>query len=752
MTLQWRKMRHPALLLAFLLAAWSGHAAEEMAPAEPAPAEPAPGKPAPAERAPAEAAAGETVADYGTVLPGAEPLLDHGAVVAVRIVGRHGFERRPLAGAIVRVFDEDTSPDTVRPPLLAETRADEHGFANLPTRGFEETWVHLVAEAPGYGVAWRFTAAESWPEEMVLVPAENHELLVLDPFGRPLPGAEITLFPCCPHSPALLSATTDEAGRAILGGWTPGDDFSANLWIRAEGVDPGPYDLPEHLVVHPVATLDTRPGRTARGVVLDEEGCPLAGAAVRVSGYPRGPAETTDAEGAFALRGIPEGRSITIYDPRASWLQGPALIVDEFSEEVPLRAVLRRGHPVSLAEGEPRHTVSIHVRSGSECPVTATRLSDGFTASATAVEFPGGIGVLPAARLAVPAGRYRIEAGGGFSGFERETTEAELPTPDHDPIRLSVRSSPEFELEPPGSEEPDWIVLQIPGLARRIDRRNVTVHLPAEAPAGVRLVFRGPRWWTGFAPVGAPEDGRRRARWSLPEPTTIRVLARDGAGEIPAAETFLGTENSESQDPDSSTGSRTLTTGYAGRHRLWVTAPGRQTRTIEVDLPAAAGTELDLGEVLLGRTTERRILVRHADGTAVEAAFFSDGERRRPIPVDAEEGATLTLGPEPEQFEVMAAGHFPRCVALGLSSPPVIEFPAGRITLHVRDASGAGLRAVVYIDGERFTAEDGSLAVLGVPVGKHVLLVGASDHVGQVRRIDLAEGEAREIDAVLRPR
>jgi hypothetical protein len=699
--------------------------------------------------APAVHAEEELVSEYAAVLPGAEPLLDCGKVIAVRILGREGGVRRPLPGAVLSVYDEDTSPSTVRPPLLARATADEHGFANVTFDALEGGAVHLVAEAAGFGVGWRFYL----PEEIVLEPAPEHSLLVLDPFGRPLPGAEVEVFPCCPHSPAVRAAVTDAAGRAVLDGWTEGDSFSPQLWIRAEGVDPGPYDLDERLVGQPAATVCTRPGRTARGVVLDEEGRPVPGAAVRADNYPRGPAEKADADGWFTLRGVPEGASVFVFDPRTPWPAWPAFTVAEFSEDVPLRIVLRRGRPTTLAEGEPRHTVEVQTPAG--CPVTLTRLTDGFTATGAAL-YAGGEGFAGICRLAVPTGPYRAEVGGGFSRFLRLTTAARLPAPEDRPVRLLPIEPSKLVLDVPESPAVDWpneIWLQIPGRAARVVGKRDVVWLPAEGPAGVRIRAREPYWREEVVPVGEEVGDERKATWRPPAPVTVRVLARDEAGEVPEAETFLGTENSELPDFEGGAGSRTMTVILAGRHRLWVAAPGRQTKYLDVDLPAAPGSVVDLGEVVLARTAERRIHVRDADGRGLPARLTDDElPGWPPIEVAEDAGAAVVLGPEPAFFTVAVEGCLPMRVALEIASPAEIVLPAGRLTLRVRDAAGADLEAVAYLDAERFASEEGPLTIRGIPDGPHTLIIGAPDCIGQVRRIVFRDGEAYEIDVVLRPR
>jgi hypothetical protein len=71
------------------------------------------------------------------------------------------------------------------------------------------------------------------------------------------------------------------------------------------------------------------------------------------------------------------------------------------------------------------------------------------------------------------------------------------------------------------------------------------------------------------------------------------------------------------------------------------------------------------------------------------------------------------------------------------------------ITGEVRGEDGRLLPAVVYVDSYRFEFPDGRIAVRAVPAGPHVVIVGARDHRGDVRRVVIERGEVRSASVVL---
>ena len=60
--------------------------------------------------------------------------------------------------------------------------------------------------------------------------------------------------------------------------------------------------------------------------------------------------------------------------------------------------------------------------------------------------------------------------------------------------------------------------------------------------------------------------------------------------------------------------------------------------------------------------------------------------------------------------------------------------------------------ALSIVDAYRYEDPEGGIAVRGLPPGPHLVVVGARDHVGEVRRVVLKEGETRRLDVRLPPR
>jgi len=218
-----------------------------------------------------------------------------------------------------------------------------------------------LAESASFGLVVR---AEGWvgerrgglrpagdPVEFVLAAGEAVTGIVVDPAGRPVPGALVAAGPTVAElgegivlsvgghfgeeTAVLPVATSDAAGAFSLAGIPPGrfsihashDRYSPshplNLMQGQEGI-----------------TLELRPNTVVEGRVVDESGAPVAGASVRSmsgmlfgDGPRRGGEAETDESGAFRLEGLSPGQIHLI--ARA--------------EDRPLRGT---PEPVTVGEGE----------------------------------------------------------------------------------------------------------------------------------------------------------------------------------------------------------------------------------------------------------------------------------------------------------------------------------------------------------------------------------------------------------------
>ncbi len=685
---------------------------------------------------------------YATVLPGCEPVDAFGqrSVVAVRLVRGTGGGLVPMPGGTVCFFTEE--PLGAR--RLGSAVTDEFGFANLPRPEDAEECAHWLFEGPGAGYRHEFSpfdGLDAW--NLDLPGGADRRYRVLDPVGAPLAGARVEVFLGCPHAPAARIGVTGPDGVVDLPNLPEG---AGDFWIVAPGVRPGPYWPEEQRVGRGPPEILTEPGRTAAGVVLDERGAPLAGVVVRRIGYDRGPQARTDAAGRFTLAGLADGDPVGFFLPGTPFTDRAALVLSDFSEDVPLRVVLPAGRPGGLAAGEARHPVDLRtVRSlparfadGSEglswhgengIAVHLTRLADGYTVSGVtgrASPYSCDLGTL---RLEVPAGEYRIVAGGGFDRFAAVTLTAGLPAPDGAPLEIRLgEEQPSLEVTglPEGARA---VALHLPGAARPLPERAADIRLPADSPAAVLVT--SDRWdGTVLLPVPPARDGRREVVFPALPVNRIRFRAEEGgpvyldSAEVPAVRLADGTLE--------------VSTMLAGPR--WIGVADTLRRVI---LPEDVPGIVDLGTVAPVERVVRILSPGGAPATADEVRVLIGEESE----VDLREDGTVgvPLPGEPVTLTLLTAG-LPHSVIVTPDGPSEIRLPAGRIAGEVRDPGGEPLPAVVYVDGYRFEAEEGRFDIGGAAAGPHVVIVGAEGRIGEVRRIVLADGESRSLVFALPPR
>ena len=236
---------------------------------------------------------------------------------------------KPIAGAVVASISG----------MIART--DDRGFYVLKTRPPKSTNpMILTIEAPGYALTQTYLA---W-EELEDVTVSDHRLpraltfggQVVDEAKKPIAGATLELWihneAICRdgsmqkvnfNSTTILRARTDAAGLYLFRNM-PRDLPDRVCAISLSVSHPKyqsrqkQYQPNEELGEGWQITLE--PGAEIRGTVTDESGKPLADCPVRLtSGMPLGPAEPpirTDAEGRFAVHGLPEARIVVTATPK----------------------------------------------------------------------------------------------------------------------------------------------------------------------------------------------------------------------------------------------------------------------------------------------------------------------------------------------------------------------------------------------------------------------------------------------------
>lgn len=190
--------------------------------------------------------------------------------------------RKPLAGALVWPLAD--------PGSFVRTGAD--GRFRLTTPGLRR--FEIGAAAPGFldrrAAVSRAQLASGQPSTLVLTRAATVQGKVVDPAGRPLPGAAVMAVVEAalgerafdPADPVLDRAVSDAAGRFELRRLRPEEGYA----VRA--VRTGSFPAEQRIGVSGGAsrprtvTLVLAPARAGRGRVVDPAGKPVAGAEVRV--------------------------------------------------------------------------------------------------------------------------------------------------------------------------------------------------------------------------------------------------------------------------------------------------------------------------------------------------------------------------------------------------------------------------------------------------------------------------------------
>jgi protocatechuate 3,4-dioxygenase beta subunit len=246
-----------------------------------------------------------------------------GAYVAVggRVVGPGD---RPIPGARVRWIG--------RAGFSEDHVADEDGVFAIGRVAPGDPGV-VQAEAEG------FVTAEERPVDGVallrLQPGRRIDGRVFDPDGRPAAGVPVVLLPggwTAEEEDDDMDIAerrvtrTDADGRYAIEDLPPG-----GAWIFAVPEDPALAPSCVRAVVPDAGgaapDLALARGRTVRGQVLDAEGRPLAGAAVRVLSELRGAEAVTGPRGEFVLDGLAvldESIVVTLAGHAPQWVDLPA--------------------------------------------------------------------------------------------------------------------------------------------------------------------------------------------------------------------------------------------------------------------------------------------------------------------------------------------------------------------------------------------------------------------------------------------
>jgi hypothetical protein len=251
----------------------------------------------------------------------------------------------PIADAVVRTFFERTGDEV-------EGRSEPDGSFVLP--GLEQGTYRVAAEAAGYASEEKTADTDGRPLELVLSPAGVITGRVVDDRGQPVDAFHVTADPggdfTSDRQPVDVAESSSDDGRFRLADVPAGRyqlAVSAPQWISATVPD---LAVAEGQVVD-VGTVKLAPGGIVRGTVVDSSGGGVSGASIHASmrpqggRHPGGPGEvTTDAAGAFELKGLSPGRAeIGAYHPSYAPADSVAVEVDPAKAVTDVRVVLPRG-------------------------------------------------------------------------------------------------------------------------------------------------------------------------------------------------------------------------------------------------------------------------------------------------------------------------------------------------------------------------------------------------------------------------
>jgi beta-lactamase regulating signal transducer with metallopeptidase domain/protocatechuate 3,4-dioxygenase beta subunit len=222
-----------------------------------------------------------------------------------------------IVARVVSVADGKPVADAVVHPVWSDgerdQRTDANGEATL-RRLTNEVW-HIEVKAKGFAQqvqAINLANTETARVTFELAPGAALEGTVRDEAGKPVAGAEISVFPADFNGEQIEYLKTDGAGKYRF------DYLPVTKGLMLMLSRDGYADMREAVTLEAGAAaarsldlvLKQRPhGGTVRGVVTDKDGKPIAGAAVRNDGRSSRDfrTATTDANGKFTVDNVFEG-------------------------------------------------------------------------------------------------------------------------------------------------------------------------------------------------------------------------------------------------------------------------------------------------------------------------------------------------------------------------------------------------------------------------------------------------------------
>ncbi|MES1245587.1 MAG: carboxypeptidase regulatory-like domain-containing protein [Acidobacteriota bacterium] len=680
---------------------------------------------------------------------------------------------RPVAKARVRALPAPGRSPMADPPS-AEVSTDAAGRFHLPGLAVGLTYTLLVDGGDFAPVRRMADVAErpGEPLRITVSPGAAAAGRVLDPGGRPLPGAIVLLQQDRPEDSKPIEALSGPEGRFLLPHLAAG---RYDLRVTREGFAPARIaglEIPADSRAVDLGDVRMEGSAAIEGRVLDDRGRPVSGAQVGLAisqehqGDRPSPVETGP-DGAFRLRDLVRGERYDLWVQADGFVTRQAPGVEAPTAE-PLRIELRRGRILAVRvvdpDGRPvprarlsrleRMTMKMDGGSiGSQSVSDAGETDDEGTLRIGGLE-PGvvdlqveadGFQTLLARGLRVPeneaAGPVEITLARGA------VLEGRVLDGDGKPVLgASVRAFQEDAERPfggpPGATTDDEGRYRLTGLSPgsyQVAADSADIQASAQAPVEIRAAVQSLdlRFPKGSTVSGQVVDDR-----GSPVAQARISLAPNGPATLSQAD-----------------GTFTFRSVADGAFRLRGAAPGFAETTAPDEIQVAGrpvrGLILRLGR---GVSIAGRLLGVDPDrlaGARILALLWEPERQERLQGTVDRQGSYQVANASPGTWQVRAELRDGRSAQGQIE---VAEVEAGPVALDLEFEEGLTLSGRVLLDGEPLAggtlavdgspatlAYDGGFSVSGLKPGPHRIDILGGPGLGQALQIEMSRDEEMTI-------